>query len=463
MEDWKAGWGAQTGEREGVGDRGFCPYALFPIPRIIMPILNWDSKIPPEPVPSSLAVDSIVYPGGAGYPEATADNHLILGDNLKVMSALLREYEGRIDLIYADPPFFTNRRYPARVGRGEDSRRPQEWQMAEGYPDHWPDIESYLDMLYPRLYLMHRLLAATGTLYLHLDWHANHYARLILDEIFGPDQLLNEIIWTYHGPSPIRSAFNRKHDTVLSYTKSDEYTFNSDDVREPYNPNTIKTFESSPKAGFGKVPDLKRGKVPEDWWYFPVVARLHSERTGYPTQKPEALLERIILASSNPGDLVGDFFCGSGTTPVVAARLGRKFIAADGVWRAVHTTRTRLVCQGRPAFRLQRENGAEIPASEAAPDGEIWVRLEKTRSDLFHPDAPVLTLSAADLERLDYWEADPAWDGEVFRSAAQAVRPRKKKAIATQLSLPAGSESQTIAVRVVRVSGEQNQTILQGY
>lgn len=426
-----------------------------------MPRLQWDSKRKPEPVASSLKLDSVIYPRGAGYPEGKAENQLILGDNLKVMSALLGEYEGCIELIYADPPFFTNRRYPARVGRGEDSRRPQEWQMAEGYPDHWPDIEAYLDMLYPRLYLMHRLLAPTGTLYLHLDWHANHYARLILDEIFGPEQLLNEIIWTYHGPSPIRSAFKRKHDTILSYTKSDEYTFNVDDVREPYNPNTVKTFESSPKAGFGKVPDLKRGKVPEDWWYFPVVARLHSERTGYPTQKPEALLERIILASSSPGDLVGDFFCGSGTTPVVAARLGRKFIAADGVWRAVHTTRTRLVRQGGPAFRLQRESGVEIPAGKADPDGEIQVRLEKKRPDLFHPDARVLALAAADLERLDYWEVDPAWDGKVFRSAVQAVRPRKKKPIAAQMPLPAGSEGQSIAVRVVRVSGEQEQTILQ--
>ena len=190
---------------------------------------------------------------------------------------------------------------------------------------------------------MHRLLAPTGTLYLHLDWHANAYARLILDEIFGADRLLNEIVWVYHGPSPIRTAFNRKHDTILVYTKSEKYTFNVDDVRQPYDPITVKTFQSSPKAGFGKMPDLERGKVPEDWWYFPVVARLHSERSGYPTQKPEALLERIILASSNPGDWVADFFCGSGTTAVVAAKLRRRYIGTDLSFRAVHTTRSRLI------------------------------------------------------------------------------------------------------------------------
>jgi DNA modification methylase len=369
---------------------------------------------------------------------------LVLGDNLAVMSALLPEYEGRIQLIYADPPFFTNRRYPARVGRGEDSRRPEEWQLAEGYPDHWHDIDAYLDMLYPRLYLMYRLLAPTGTLYLHLDWHADAFARLLLDEIFGPDQLLNEIIWVYHGPSPIRSAFNRKHDTILTYTKSKDYLFNVDDVREPYNPNTVKTFASSRKAGFGKVPDLERGKVPEDWWYFPVVARLHSERTGYPTQKPEALLERIILASSNPGDLVADFFCGSGTTPVAATRLGRRFIASDITWRAVHTTRTRLVGEAMVPFSLKKESRMrlEIEQVEAAAQGL----------------SPNIKFPGDALSEMDYWEVDPAWDGQIFRSAVQVLRPRKKKPIAGQVDLSQiPFDSRTACVRTVHIEGKLTQ------
>ena len=180
-----------------------------------MPLLSWDSKKNPQPVSAELVLDSLIYPQGIGYPDGKVDDRLIIGDNLAVMSALLPDFEEQIDLIYADPPFFTNRRYPARVGRGEDSRKPQEWHLVDGYPDHWPNVETYLDMLYPRLQLMHSLLAPHGTLYLHMDWHANHYARVLLDEIFGPDRLLNEIIWVYHGPSPIRSAFNRKHDTIL--------------------------------------------------------------------------------------------------------------------------------------------------------------------------------------------------------------------------------------------------------
>jgi hypothetical protein len=171
------------------------------------------------------------------------------------------------------------------VGRGEDSRKPQEWQMAEGYPDHWEDLEAYLDMLYPRLALAHRLLSPTGSLYLHLDWHADAYARLLLDEIFGADRLLNEIIWVYHGPSPIRTAFNRKHDTILVYTKSENYTFNVDAVRQPYDPLTVKTFASSPKAGFGKIPNLERGKVPEDWWYFRWYACIRAHRVSLRSQE----------------------------------------------------------------------------------------------------------------------------------------------------------------------------------
>jgi DNA modification methylase len=416
-----------------------------------MPTLNWESKKELTPLPASLEPFNVVYPRGDGYPpsgpESLPQDRVILGDNLPVMLALLPSYEGKIDLIYADPPFFTNRQYSARVGRGEDSRRPQDWHLTEGYTDDWPNLDVYLDMLYPRLQLMYRLLAQDGTLYLHLDWHANSYARVLLDEIFGPDQLLNEIIWTYHGPSPIRSAFNRKHDTILAYTKGNEYTFNADAVRQPYNPNTIKTFASSPKAGFGKVPDLERGKVPEDWWYFPVIARLHNERTGYPTQKPEALLARIILASSNPGDLVADFFCGSGTTAVASERLGRHYIVSDINWLAVHTTRKRLISIPANPFVLQKELNAEINIRN----------LEQPISIEFKDDT--ISLGSSIMPDLDFWEVDPSWDGELFYSAGQAVRPLKKEPIGQEIQLSPSSLGDSRCIRFVNVNGEQQQVV----
>ncbi len=404
-----------------------------------MPILTWPSKHLADPQPTALIQDSIIYPGGLGYPKAVPESRLILGDNLPVMSALMPEYEGRMNLIYADPPFFTNRRYSTRIGRGEDSRKPENWVLAEGYQDSWDNLDAYLDFLYPRFVLMYRLLAPNGTLYLHLDWHANSYARILLDEIFGPAHLLNEVIWTYHGPSPIRRAFNRKHDTVLVYVKGSDYTFNVDAVREPYNPSTVQTFKASPKAGFGKVPNLEQGKVPEDWWYFPVVARLHNQRTGYPTQKPEGLLERIILASSRPGDVVADFFCGSGTAPAVAARLGRKFIASDITFRAVHTTRLRLSGLPIEPFTLERQAPFCFPLAKSS---KVELNIQ--------PDSVHVNGRLA----LDYWEVDPNWNGIIFKSAAQARRPIRNGELSHDIKIKTGRK---MCVRLITVKGEMLQ------
>ncbi|MGD8555099.1 MAG: site-specific DNA-methyltransferase [Anaerolineales bacterium] len=393
--------------------------------------LVWDHRREERPQPASLALQGKTFPSAASPQTDAQLDRLILGDNLGVMASLLSELEGQIDLIYADPPFLTGKAYAARVGRNEDSRRPSEWQTIAGYQDTWKDGAEYLDMLYPRLRLMYQLLSPTGTLYLHLDWHASAYARVLLDEIFGPNRLLNEIIWAYHGPSPIRSAFKRKHDTILSYTKSSRYTFNADAVRVAYDPSTIKTFASSRAAGFGKVPDLERGKVPEDWWYFPVVARLHHERTGYPTQKPQALMERIILASSHQGDLVADFFCGSGTTAVAASRLGRRWIACDATPLAILTTYRRLLLQPeRKPFSLWQDRAAPFK-STLRPSAAIKISGKDVTVDLTalrgssapHADFP---------QNLILWEVDWDFDQSQFRSQSQAVRPFRKNYIALQ-------------------------------
>ena len=409
-----------------------------------------------------MLTDAIFYPAGNGASGDEPINRLILGDNLRVMNALMKDYEGKVDLIYADPPFFTNKGYSARVGRGEDSRKPEQWQLVEGYPDQWDDLDSYLDMLYPRLALMQKLLSPTGSVFLHLDWHANSYARILLDEIFGYDNYRNEIIWTYHGPSPIRRAFNRKHDMILFYSKTDQYTFNVDDVRIPYSDNTVETFKSSKKAGFGKVPDLERGKVPEDWWYFPVVARLHNERTGYPTQKPESIMERIILAASNPGDLVADFFSGAGTTAVVAKRNNRYFINSDTQPRALHTTRSRLV--------LDHEVMSDIEDQASVQSSPVLIqREERMGGENYHDledygvgDVSLLegkiTLPEELISQVDYWEIDPDWNGEIFHSRYQAARPWRKGEIDQFIQIP--SDHKEICLRIILITGELIQKVL---
>jgi DNA modification methylase len=391
-------------------------------------------------------------------PLEGSGGRLVLGDNLRVMAALEKQYAGQIGLIYADPPFLTGNAYAARVGHGEDSRRPDTWITTEGFADRWQDGASYLSSLFHRLQAMHRLLAPSGSLYLHLDWHASAYARVMLDEIFGPDRLLNEIIWVYHGPSPIRSAFKRKHDTILVYTKSSDYVFNADEVRIPYNPATRRTFASSPKAGFGKIPDLDRGKVPEDWWYFPVVARLHRERTGFPTQKPEALLERIIRASSNPGDLVADFYCGSGTTAAVASRLGRPWVAVDDLPLAVHTTRRRLLLQSPvPRFIQEREIPFE-PERQLAPQARVRRLGNQITVELIGMQAAPGRRFPEDLA---YWEVD--WDFRMreFVSTGQTVRPWRGDLATFELSGPCAADgSGQLAVRAVTEQGEAGMAIL---
>jgi DNA modification methylase len=347
------------------------------------------------------------------------------------MRGLLQRLEGCIDLIYADPPFNTGRSYTSRVGRGEDSRRPAGWRTGPGFEDRWAGESAYLDMLAPRLETMHRLLAPTGSLYLHVDWRVSGLARMLLDDVFGPERLLNEIIWVYHGPSPIRSAFKRKHDTIFVYTKSARYTFNADAIRVPYDEATVKAFASSSRAGFGKAPDLARGKVPEDWWYFPVVARLHTERTGYPTQKPVALLDRIVRASSNPGDLVADFFSGSGTTAIAAMRSGRRWLLCDRSPIAVATTYRRLMLEDSTA-------AVEIVAARRPtqrPTLSRRLRWSQTGRRL------AVQLAGASIRgrrseasgEVNLWEVD--WDsGDGFRSSSRAVRRWRSGVLSTRLS-----------------------------
>lgn len=278
---------------------------------------------------------------------------VIEGENLAVMHQMASQ---SIDLIYIDPPFGTGqvrRLQSIRTGAGDKTRngfggRTYNFEVvsAHNYRDDMP-LEEYLGFLYERLVEMHRLLADDGSLYLHLDFHTVHFARLMLDEIFGPEHFLNEIVWAYDYGGRARDKWARKHDNILWYAKSDRWRFNRDEIdRIPYMaPGLVGPAKAA------------RGKLPTDTWWMTIVPTNSKERTGYPTQKPVKLLERIIRASSDPGDLVADFFGGSGTTGVAAKRLGRRFILVDQNPEAIQIAERRIASEAEPSPSLFEDAG----------------------------------------------------------------------------------------------------------
>ncbi|MDX9703024.1 MAG: DNA methyltransferase [Candidatus Auribacterota bacterium] len=318
-------------------------------------------------------------------------NRLVYGDNLLVMQALLAgdpatglpSMRGKIDLIYIDPPYDSKADYRTKItlpGTDIEQRPTVLEQFA--YADTWKEgTASYLKMIYPRLVLMRELLSEQGSIYVHIDWHVGHYVKIIMDEIFGKENYLNEIVWCYKEREMSRTQWNHKHDIIHFYAKcSGKQIFNCDEVLEPYSEVTDKKFKYKDEIGWYQIrgkgtpgspvykadglrpeheemyPDLtyrqykKGGTLPRDWWKIdtfeiPIVNKAANERLNYDTQKPEKLIEKIFLASSKENSIIADFFSGSGTTGAVAEKLGRRWIMSDIGKPAVMITRKRLIDQ----------------------------------------------------------------------------------------------------------------------
>lgn len=269
---------------------------------------------------------------------ADGPDTVIEGDNLPALRGLP---DGAFQLVYIDPPFNTGmtqkrRAVTTRVAEGGSRLgfRGRSYETVRGTVLGYNDaFEDYWDFLEPRLEEAWRLLPDTGTLYLHLDYREAHYAKVLLDAMFGRDCFLNEIIWAYDYGGRAKRRWPAKHDTILVYVKDPRsYWFDSDEVdREPYMAPSLVTAEKA-----------ARGKLPTDVWWHTIVSPTGREKTGYPTQKPEGILQRIIAASSRPGDWVLDFFAGSGTTGAAAAALGRRFLLIDENPEAIAVMRARL-------------------------------------------------------------------------------------------------------------------------
>jgi len=295
-------------------------------------------------------------------------NRLIYGDNLLTMQALLAGDEanglssmrGKIDLIYIDPPFDSKADYRTKIFLpGIDIEQKPTIIEQFAYADTWKDgTVSYLKMLYSRLALMRELLSDKGSIYIHIDWHVGHYVKILLDDIFGKNNFRNEIIWCYTAASNTESDFPKKHDTIFRYSKGNDYVFNKEDIRIPYAESSLsranRNVVGRPGMSFEEIILNENGKVPEDWWVdIQRAARYPGENVGYTTQKSKKLLERIIKVSSNEGDIVADFFAGSGTTGVVAEKLGRRWIMSDLGKPACMIMRKRLIDQEVKPFLYQ--------------------------------------------------------------------------------------------------------------
>ena len=329
------------------------------------PELRWAGKRP--------FTGTAYYPAQLkeSYGEPDEDgwmNKLYWGDNLQVMSHLLKEYRGKVNLIYIDPPFDSKADYKKTIAlRGKKAESDASNFEEKQYGDIWTNDE-YLQFMYERLILCKELLSDSGCIYLHCDWHRNAQIKLIMDEVFAPLNFRNEIIWCYR--TSLRSSdktFGRDHDCILFYAKN-QHKIHPDRKDFPVSEETIKRWAAyADENGFVSnkhfagsastiidTSDETKGfyinqGIPRDWWEISAnVAKGNTTEViagKYPTQKPEALLERIVKASSNPGDIVFDCFMGSGTTQAVAMKLGRRFIGADINLGAIQTTTKRLIAR----------------------------------------------------------------------------------------------------------------------
>lgn len=295
-------------------------------------------------------------------------NRLVYGDNLLTMQALLAgdpqtglpSLRGKVDLIYIDPPFDSKADYRTKVKLpGVDLQQKPTVVEQFAYADTWEEgTISYLKMIYKRLVLMKELLSSNGCIYVHIDWRVGPYVKTILDDIFGKENFVNEIVWSYSWGIRTDSRWNRKHDTIYMYSKSAEnIKFNANEVLEERQVSESTANRLKYKGALIKDGNKGRGDselaLPSDVWYIATINGMAKERLNYATQKPEALLERIIKASSNEGDLVCDFFGGSGTTAAVAEKLGRRWITCDIGKPASLVMRKRFIDQEVNPFLYQ--------------------------------------------------------------------------------------------------------------
>lgn len=373
---------------------------------------------PGTPAPALFPIEVAGPPGepGAGLVRG----RLIRGDNRAAMRALLPEYAGQVNLVYLDPPFGTGGSFALSEragGRGSD---------VPAYSDR-EGLGDYLSTMLEQLELMRALLSNRGTLFLHCDWHVSHYLRCLLDEVFGADSFKNEIVWRYRRWPAKTRVFQKMHDVLFWYGKSPDNRHAFTPLYEPLAASTLATWGtkrqvadfSSGRRKPSQTDEETRGAPMSDVWDIGIIAPIAHERVGYPTQKPEALLRRLLEAASRPGDSVADFFAGSGTTLVVAEQLGRRWIGCDVGLAAIHATKKRLAALPSASFEVLALDGDAGHEGDEAPH----VKVSLSRAGLLGGRRAVhLALEGEGTAAVDYWAVDWDHDGRVFRHGFRAGR-----------------------------------------
>lgn len=360
----------------------------------------------------------------------SAGSVLAHGDNLDFIRQLLRDYDmaGKLQLAYMDPPFYSNASYDAAIKLKSPKVGEVPAIKPMAYDDRWQTgLEDYLKMLCVRLFLIKDMLAEEGCIWVHLDWHVAHYVKILMDEIFGEKNFVNEIIWHYKSGGTGKRNFSRKHDTLLFYGKSKKYYFHPLQEKsynrgfKPYHFKGVQEFED--ELGWYTMVNMK------DVWRIDMVGRTSSERTGYATQKPEQLLSRIIESCSRKGDLCADFFSGSGTLAASAEKLGRRWIACDIGGIATAGCLKRLSAQDSCFTVLAQQPDAagddldvEVITEYDDGDGKCLMAVQLRN---YRPDMSRIPLQGSDreiikkfcrkdsLQLLEYWSVDFHYDGKL--------------------------------------------------
>ena len=388
-------------------------------------------------------------------------NVLARGDNLDLIKYLMEEQDmsGKLQLVYMDPPFYSNASYDAVIKLKSPYVEDEPTIKPMAYDDHWKTgMEEYLKMLCVRFFLIKDLLSDEGCFWVHLDWHVVHYVKILMDEIFGEDNFVNEIIWNYKSGGTGKRNFSTKHDTLLFYSKSKKYYFNPLQEKsynrgfKPYRFKGVQEYED--ELGWYTMVNMK------DVWQIDMVGRTSAERTGYATQKPEQLLSRIIESCTREGDLCADFFSGSGTLAATAEKLGRRWIACDigGIATAK--------CLKRLTKKDSRFTVISQKSDSQKDELEVSVSVNETLMTVkligYNMDPKKIPVQGEEreiikrfrrkdsLQLLEYWSVDFNYDGQTHQP--QAAFSKEDHSIEKTCSWP-GSDTGKISIRAIDVFG----------